>query len=163
MGRLIVDGSATPAVRAVAVDLSPTSDQPLAPLYNLRAWLETHFEFVRDPATTELLHDLPNLMQQIADTGVARGDCDDAAILAGALAASVGYHVALVTVAILDRTERKVYSADVPFSHVWASGSPPSPYEDANGRQVWIEFDVTRPMQVIPVERIARAEAVIVC
>jgi hypothetical protein len=33
----------------------------------------------------------------------------------------------------------------------------------ADGHQLWIELDITRPMQRIPLDRVARAEAQLVC
>jgi hypothetical protein len=153
-----------PELRDIAVDLSPADAPPLNTLYNIRSWVRDHFEFVRDTTHAELLQDVPRLLKRLRATGVARGDCDDAAVLAGALACSVGYHVCVVTVAILDSGVTKAYTPDrIPFGHVWSSGSPPMTCTDRAGRQVWIEFDVTRPMQDIPLERIARAEATLVC
>lgn len=163
MGRLIRDGALTPHVRAVAVDIvAGTDPDPIMQLWALRAWLATHFQFVRDPASGELLHDADNLIRQVAQFGMARGDCDDAAILGGALACSVGFHVALVTVAIADGTPAPGLS-ELPYSHVWASASPLESCRDGAGRQVWIEMDVTRPMQDIPLSRIARQAATVVC
>lgn len=160
MGTLIREGALTPEVRNVAVTLVGQIDDPLRQLLFLRSWVERNFKFVRDPASGELLHTPQHLMGQVRQHGHARGDCDDAAILAGALACAVGFQVALITVAIGNEKSR---GAHLPFSHVWASASPPFPSKDASGRQVWIEFDVTRPAQYNALANITRAEATPVC
>lgn len=164
MGQLIREGALTPTVRAVAVECVANSDHdPIAQLWALRGWLANHFQFVRDPASGELLHDPDNLLRQVAQFGQARGDCDDAAILAGALACAVGFRVALVTVALSNGRHAPGLAGPLPYSHVWASASPVERCSDATGRQLWIEFDVTRPMQSIPLDRIARSAATVVC
>ena len=160
MGTLIREGALTPEVRAVAVNLVGQIDDPLRQLLFLRSWLERNFKFVRDPASGELLHTPDNLLAQVRQYGHARGDCDDAAILGGALACAVGFQVALITVAV---SNGKSLGGVPPFSHVWASASPPFPSRDASGRQVWIEFDVTRPAQYNALSHITRAEATPVC
>lgn len=155
MSRLICTGALTPDVRNVAVDIvMRAGDDPLERLYALRDWLASNFQFVPDPSSGELLHDAPNLLAQVNERGVARGDCDDAAILGGALACAVGFRVGLVVVG---------FDPDGPFQHVWASASPPQECVDRSGRQVWIELDTTRPMQRIPMQRLARRRAFPVC
>ena len=160
MATLIRDGALTPDVRNTAVNLVGQIDDPLRQLLFLRSWLERNFRFVRDPASGELLHAPDYLMAQVREHGAARGDCDDAAILAGALACAVGFQVALITVAV---GKGKSRGALLPFSHVWASASPPFACKDASGRQVWVEFDVTRPAQYDALSHITRAEATPVC
>lgn len=157
MGRLIRAGAQDGAVRMTAINIiggfAPTDR--LSQLLAIREWVAAHFQFIPDPATTELLHEPVVLLRQIAETGTAKGDCDDAAILAGALAAAVGFHVGLVVIALGD--------PKAPFGHVWASGSPEGRCVDDRGRQLWVEFDVTRPMQSIPVGAIARRAGTLVC
>lgn len=154
MSRLICAGALTPQVRDVAVSLATRAgDDPLERLYAIRDYLASNFRFVPDPSSGELLHDPATLLAQIDRTGEARGDCDDAAILGGALACAVGFRVALIVVGF----------DDGPFSHVWASASPPQACVDRSGRQVWIELDTTRPMQRIPMDRIRRAKPFPVC
>lgn len=161
MSRLICEAALTPAVRRIAVDVvTSAGDDPLDQLYALRSWLASHFQFVRDPSSGELLHSVTEgpdaLLRQVAQYGVARGDCDDAAILGGALAASVGFQVALIVVG---------FDPSAPYSHVWATVSPPFSLKAQDGRQVWIELDVTRPAQIesVPMDRIHRTRAVPVC
>lgn len=163
MAELIRAGALTPAVRQVATEIVAVypENAAVAQLLGIREWVAEHFQFVRDPSSGELLHDPDHLMRQIATRGVAYGDCDDAAILAGALACAVGFRVALITVALHE--DSTTPAAAVPFGHVWASASPPFACLDGSQRQLWIEFDVTRPMQQIPLDRIARANAVPIC
>ena len=73
-----------------------------------------------------------------------------------ALAASVGFQVALIVVG---------FDPSAPYSHVWATVSPPFSLKAQDGRQVWIELDVTRPAQIesVPMDRIHRTRAVPVC
>lgn len=163
MCRLIREGGLTPAVRDVAVSVVGQIADPKRQLLFLRSWVERHFRFVRDPASGELLHTPEYLLGQIARTGVAKGDCDDAAILAGALACAVGFQVALITVAVGNDRLPSVFDIPLPFSHVWASASPAQPCVNRENKQVWVEFDVTRPAQYDALSRITRAEATRVC
>jgi hypothetical protein len=156
MAALIRAGSLTPAVRDVAVTVAGEQPDPVRQLAALRYWLAAKWQFIRDPSSGELLHDTAWLLRDLRERGVIAGDCDDAAILGGALAASIGFRVALVVIALRG-------SGTDEYSHVWASASPPEPCTMADGRQLWIELDITRPMQRIPLDRVARAEAQLVC
>lgn len=158
MAALIRKGSLTPQVREVAITVAGDSADPVRQLVALRSWLQGRWQFVLDPSSGELLHDTAWLLRDLRERGMIAGDCDDAAILAGALAASIGYRVALVVIALGDPAQ----AATLPYSHVWASASPQQPFT-VGGRQLWMELDVTRPMQAIPLNRVARAEAELVC
>lgn len=158
MAALIRKGSLTPAVRETAITVAGDSNDPIRQLVALRSWLQGHWQFVLDPSSGELLHDTAWLLRDLRERGAIAGDCDDAAILAGALAASIGYRVALVIIALGPANA----GAEVPFSHVWASASPPQDFP-VDGRQLWLELDITRPMQNIPLDRVVRAEAHLVC
>jgi hypothetical protein len=154
MAELIREGIANPLVREtvtyLAGALSPADY--VGQIYTIREWCAAHVHFLRDPAGVELLHSPEWLLREIHANGAAYVDCDDAAILGGALCGAIGLQVALVTVAFLDN--------QAPFSHIWASASPPVEYVDAAGKQQWIELDVTRPMQNIPLDHISRSEVV---
>lgn len=154
MADLIREGVAQPLVRETVTEivggLGPNSfiDQ----IYAVREWCAQHVHFLRDPSGVELLHSPEWLLRTIHANGAAYVDCDDAAILAGSLCGAVGMQVALVTVAFLDNA--------APFSHIWASASPPVAFLDTTGKQQWMELDVTRPMQDIPLDHISRSEVV---
>lgn len=118
--------------------------------YAVRDWLSDKIQFMRDPAGVELLHTPEWLLRTINAQGAAQCDCDDVAILAGALMGAIGWSVTLVVVAFLDASA---------FSHIYCSASAPSPaFVDAQGNPIWIEFDTTRPMQELPVNLISRSQ-----
>jgi transglutaminase-like putative cysteine protease len=110
----------------------------------LRRWLAEHFAFQPDPSgrgvfggteEIELLQDPLILLQQIQRSYVARGDCDDAAILGAALALGApvpfsGVRFALVGV-----------NPNEPYVHVYA---------DVLTARGWCDLDVTRRSQNIP-------------
>ena len=56
----------------------------------IRAWLQKHFRFVRDPLGVELLRDPQYQLRQWMAQGYISGDCDDVAILGAALGKAVG-------------------------------------------------------------------------
>lgn len=160
MADLIRNGALTPRVRDVATAIAANGRDDLSQLLMLRDWVARHFQFMRDPASGELLHDTDFMLSRIQRDGVMRADCDDAAILGGALACAIGANVSLILVALDPGAD----GAPKPYSHVWASASPPVACIDPNtGKQVWIEFDVTRPAQIDPLTLIQRAKAVPVC
>lgn len=107
----------------------------------IRDWLESHVDFLRDPDGVEMLHGPVWQIQQIQRNGNEQVDCDDVAMLSAALGKSVGLRARFVVVAF-DR-------ANAPYRHVWTELSPPSV-------PVWVDMDITRPMQGLPFERITR-------
>jgi len=54
-----------------------------------------HLRYTRDPHGTELVHSAEVLLELIDELGQAAGDCDDQSVLLGALAASIGFPVAV--------------------------------------------------------------------
>lgn len=156
MANLIRAGALTPQVRNVASRLVAGMSDPVRQMLALRQWLSSHFQFVRDPASGELLHDTTYLLNQVANEGAAIGDCDDAAILGGALACAVGFRVALITVAVDDGSADD-QAAGLPYSHVWASVAAP------DGPAQWMEFDITRPAQYDAAAHVRRAKGYPVC
>jgi hypothetical protein len=151
MAGLVRSSIATPIVRQSVAQIL-TSIEPgdyLGQAYAVREWLSQHITFLRDPAGVELLHTPEWLIRAIFMSGTAKVDCDDVAILAAALMGAIGWRVAFVTVAFLD---------NAPFSHIYCSSSPPVAFLDSGGEQIWIEFDITRPMQEIPVNFISRSQ-----
>lgn len=150
MRDLICQSIATPIVRRTVSRIVQgiTPNDYLAQACAVREWVAHSTSFLRDPAGVELLHTPEWLIRTIFTHGQAQVDCDDVAILAGALMGAIGWSVVLVTVAFLDSHG---------LSHVYCSASPPTvAFVDSTGEQVWIEFDTTRPMQEIPVDAISR-------
>lgn len=107
----------------------------------IRDWLETHTEFLRDPDQVEMLHGPVWQIQQIQQNGVVQVDCDDVAMLGAALGKAIGLRARFVVVAF--------DAPNAPFRHVWAELS--SANVDA-----WVDMDVTRPAQGLPFGRISR-------
>lgn len=146
MRRLIRQGSTQPIVREVSsrimagVGGRDVRGQAAA----LRRWMSMNFRFLRDPLGDELLHAPDLLLRNWQRLGYIQGDCDDAAVLAGALARSVGMPVRLVVVA---------FKSLGPFAHVWAEVSDPT-------ESWWQEMDVTRsrPDLMSHVKRIKRVK-----
>lgn len=95
----------------------------------LRSWLNANFRFIRDPVGTELLHTPEFLLRDFDRYGYIQGDCDDAAVLAGALARAVGMRVRIIVAGFTN--------AKGPYQHVWAEVAPPA-------GNWWREMDVTR-------------------
>lgn len=131
MVRLIREGAVHPAVRRLALRIVAGTDgrdqRDQAGL--LKTWMHGHFRFVRDPHGAELLHTPEYLLREVGAQGYVQGDCDDAAILGGALARSIGFRTRLIIVSFHDRR--------APFSHVWVE------IGDVAGKW-WYELDVTR-------------------
>ena len=92
--RALVDaGAQLPETRqAVAAALStalPRNSQ--SELSALLEWVQEHWHYVRDPTTVELVQTPALMLREIRARGEVQGDCDDAAVLFGALAESAGY------------------------------------------------------------------------
>lgn len=134
MTELSKRGARHEGVRARARDLS----SPQA----IRRWLDRRFEFVRDPPGLELLKAPDVMLQEWEHTGTFTGDCDDAAIMAAAVALAAGFRVRWMVLGFRRRG---------PFKHVYA--------EAWDGRR-WIDFDVTRPAQFPAGLRVRRQLAV---
>lgn len=130
MVRLVRDGSVTPIVRDAALQIvaGDPRDQRIQ-AGSIKTWLHSRFRFVRDPLGAELLHTPEYLLRGIRAQGYVQGDCDDVAILGGALARSIGFRTRFVIVAFHDPR--------APYSHVWVEiGDPVGNW--------WYELDVTR-------------------
>lgn len=145
MARLVHHDAVHPLVREVAAGIvAPFAQRdPLAACEAIRQWCATAVQFTRDPMDRELLHSPEAMLRQWESTRRILGDCDDAAILAAGLAVAVGYRARFVAVAFLDTRN--------PYAHVWAEVAPPTGTGDE-----WIECDVTRSFQSIPVQSISR-------
>ena len=110
----------------------------------LRSYLSEHFQFVKDPSGMELLSTPRHMLDTIARAYFVQGDCDDAAILAAALAVSVGFRVRFVAVGFGDATS--------PLVHVFAEVNLP-------GSDRWYDMDTTRPADTgMRFSRVVRVE-----
>ena len=145
MARLVREDVIHPLVRELAASIIKPIGvfDTLAWCEAIRAWCAAYVQFVRDPSDRELLHSPEAMVRQWRETHRILGDCDDAAILAAALAVSVGCRARFVAAAFLDKRN--------PFGHVWAEIAPPTGTGDG-----WIECDVTRTFQNVPTHLISR-------
>lgn len=92
--RALVDaGAQLPETRlAVAAALSTALPRnPQSELSALLEWVQERWHYVRDPTTVELVQTPALMLREIRQRGEVQGDCDDAAVLFGALAESAGY------------------------------------------------------------------------
>ena len=155
MAAMIRASIATPIVRGAATSIvgGMNPNDFFGQLYAIREFLQQNVKFLRDPTNRELLHDPEWMLRQIASQGRVHVDCDDVAILGGAIAGAVGLRVKLIAVAFLDTAAPSRYT---PLSHVWASATAPVQMLDGDGKQIWIELDTTRPFQNLPLSAIAR-------
>lgn len=96
---------------------------------SLRGFLAARVRYVDDPPGAELVRHPLQMLEQIATTGEAEGDCDDVATLGAMLALVMGLRVRWVVLG---------FDRDAPFSHVFAEVAAPE------GGQ-WVDLDVTRP------------------
>lgn len=152
---LIRESIATPIVRQCATSLVANlgPNDFAGQIYAIREFLQQNVRFLRDPAGVELLHTPEWMLSEITRAGAAYVDCDDVAILGGALAGAIGFRVCLVTVAFLDSRNPSAYT---PLSHIWTAVTAPVAFRDSEGKQIWIELDTTRPMQDLPLHAISR-------
>lgn len=166
MAGLIRDGAVDPLVRrqAIAIIAGTAPRDYDAQLAALRAWVSRHVVFLRDPTVAELLHS-PRLMVQSIMTnpsGVIHVDCDDVAILAGALGMSIGLLCRIVTVAFRDPTTPAApvgwltrilrgFDGAEPYAHTWSELSCPV------GSPQWCDMDTTRSTQGVDPSLIARS------
>jgi transglutaminase-like putative cysteine protease len=134
-----------PVVRLKAVEIvkglpARQDDQQIAAI---RAWLQQHFSFLRDPRGAELNYSPEWMLREIANTGVMNADCDDAAVLAATLGKAIGLRARFVCLAF--------FSKSAGFAHVYTDLASP-----IGKSPTWIEMDVTRGAQSIPVSQISR-------
>lgn len=133
MKQLARQSAALAPVREQAVAIvTGTGTNAEAQAALIRAWLERHVSFLRDPLTAEGLHEPTLMLEQVRQRGVTDVDCDDVAILAASLGMAVGLPARFV---LLGRGPHD-------FEHVFTELMDPRTGE-------WFELDTTRPQQVI--------------
>jgi hypothetical protein len=94
--------------------------------YAVYRWVSGNIRYTKDPVTKETLYPPFELLK------IRAGDCDDIAMLMGAIMIALGYPARLITIAA---------SADAPaeFSHVYSESEVPA------GSGQWIAMDAARP------------------
>jgi len=93
-----------------------------------------HLRFVPDPIGVEAITTPEAHLVVINQEGVSGGDCDDAAVLAGALARSIGAPVRIALASF--RSDKRLH-------HTWAEGM-------ALGVGRWIDLDPFRSERTAP-------------
>lgn len=143
MARLVRGAMVVPRVRYVAAAIASdaASRDGTLQAHAIRAWVEDHTTFLRDPRGAELLHDPALMVCSILTHGNIHVDCDDVAMLAAALGMAVGLRARFTVVGF--------NSPASPFRHVWTDLSDPR-------AERWIEMDVTRPAQGLDGVRVSR-------
>lgn len=142
MKRFAREGKASPAVRDLA--LSITRGVPgrngAAQAVAIRNWLASNVDFTRDISGAELLYTPERLVRILTTRGPPlRIDCDDVAVLAAALGGSIGLNSRFQLVGFL--------SPRAPIRHVWTELQSPS------GDRRWVQMDVTRSSQSLPLDQ----------
>lgn len=155
MAALMRAGAVLPIVQQTAAMLLttvPRDSDPAHYAYHaigaIREFVANRWQFRDDPPWAETLYSPEVQLQMIDQAGVMRADCDDAAILFGALGLALGFETRIICVAFLTN--------DAPFSHTWSELRP------ATGGAAWIEGDVTRTMQAIPTDHITRITSTLI-
>ena len=140
MKKLAVEGKRTPSVRQLALDITqgiPGRDGTRQAV-SIRQWLASNVAFTRDPQGQELLYTPARVMHILTTRGPPlRLDCDDVAMLAAALGGAVGLLSRFQVVGFL--------SPRAPYRHVWTDLRSPT-------GGPWIDMDVTRTHQNLPME-----------
>lgn len=142
MKRLVREGKINPSVRNLALSIvrGVPGRNGLAQAVAIRNWLASNVEFTRDPSGAELLYTPARLVSILTTRGPPLYiDCDDVAVLAAALGASIGLKGRFQLVGFL--------SPRAPIQHVWTELQSPS------GDRRWVQMDVTRSSQSLPLNR----------
>lgn len=127
LGNLIEEGSQDPKIREASLIILKNCKgrDYLCELKAIFNWMKQNFVFRGDVTGRDSYHSPRRLLTLMC------GDCDDSLILAGSLAASVGYPI---LIKIISQDKNK------PFHHIYPlAGVPP----DKPTR--WYAMDITRP------------------
>ena len=137
MQRLARNAARSPVTRAVALQIVAASPTPASRAVAIRDYLLEHWSFIPDPVDIaggggriELLREPVLQLRRITLAYMAEGDCDDAAMLAAALALAAGLKVRYRVVAFAGPM--------APFVHVVTDVQVPG---------AWVPLDVTRQLQ----------------
>ena len=128
MRQLITQALRDPQFVRFAVDLVrniPAYDES-GEVFALFTWVQGHIRYTKDPVTVEKLYPPQELLK------IRAGDCDDIAMLLGALAIALGYPARLITVAANPNSPDE-------FSHVFTEVEVPA------GSGNWVAVDAARP------------------
>ena len=124
--RSLVDAAKTlPETRAVVLAAlrGIREKDTLGEVTALYEWVRDHVRFIRDPVGVEYLQTPAYMLRQIAQEGMAAGDCDDASTLFAALAETAGYRTKFRMQAPPGTTFKHVL-VDVQIKGGWVSFDP---------------------------------------
>lgn len=132
MASLARQGATDPAVISTAVGIVRwiVPENRLEYWRAIREWLEGHVLYITDPEGpigTEVIRGPRWLLREIVETGIARGDCDDVAVLGAALGRALGMPARFVVVA---------FGGSRSYTHVYTELATPGG---------WADLDVHRP------------------
>jgi len=127
-----------PWIRAVAESLITTrvNNNILVHINTLADWVQTHVTYVMDPDGAEYVQSPVVLIQRIASTGTAYGDCDDHVLLLGSLIYSLGIKVKVAGVKLPGALIYNHVMLMCPVNGQWldvdpcAKDGPPPHYSD---------------------------------
>src|SRR5690606_35492114 len=83
----------------------------LGEIIAINAWVSEHVLYLNDPMHVELLKDPQRMCEEVLERGIARGDCDDIAVLIATMALQLGKHAQFVVAG---------FGAPGSYSHVFA-------------------------------------------
>lgn len=139
MRELALRSALTPFVRssaeAICREAASRSEQEHA--LALRAWMDDHTQFLRDPMHAELVKDPIAMLNECWRRQYALGDCDDVATMGAALGSSIGLIPRFVVLAF--------GTPDAPWTHVFTELLPSSGDENQA-----VDLDITRVAQNLP-------------
>ncbi len=101
-------------------------------IFRIARWVRAHLRFIPDPVGVEAITTPEAHLMVATQEGISAGDCDDAAVLAGALARAVGAPVRIALASF--RADRRLH-------HTWS---------EAMGQGRWIDMDPFRNERTAP-------------
>ncbi len=125
MRELVEAAKVLPETRAVVLTAlhGIREKDTLGEMTALYEWVREHVRFIRDPVGVEYLQAPAYMLRQIAQEGVAAGDCDDASTLFAALAETAGYRTQFRVQAPPGDTFKHIL-VDVQIGGKWVSFDP---------------------------------------
>lgn len=135
MRRMVRTDAGNPLVRQAAADLQGFANGSGSSFAcYLRDWLTEYWLQRPDPFGVELLRPPSYQLRRMRELGHLAGDCDDVAVLGGALGRAAGLRARFVAVSI--------DPSGVP-GHVWTELS-------RDGGRTWCDLDILRPAGALP-------------
>lgn len=138
MRRVAREAQASPLLRDTADRILREAGNDLEAAHLLRGWLDSHTAFEFDPPGVERIKTPRAMLEEIRDRRVARGDCDDVAVLGAALSHMMG---------LPSRFQLVGFQYGEPYGHV---------YTEVRAGRRWVDLDTTRPAQLPPGLKIRR-------